>query len=223
MKPSIILKRLALPAVMAALLLLALAYWWQGNLWHEIFGTGLFALMAWHIGVNRRWFTGLLRGRYDAQRMLSVVLHLGLIVGMGLLLVTSVAISDSLLAALPLPDSFALRQVHLFTAYWVMVAVGAHLGLHWTRVMATTRGVLHLSPPNTLRTWALRAVAAALFLLAVDSVATLDLRSKLTFTPSLSFWDFSTSVAPFFWHWAAVLSLPAIPVHYGTRLLRRRR
>ncbi len=223
MKSSIVLKRLVLPAEMSALLLLAMAYWWQGNLWHELFGTGLFALLAWHIGVNRRWFTGLLRGPYDAPRVLTVGLHLGLIFGMGLLLVTSVAISDSLLAALPQSDSFALRQVHLFTAYWVMIAVGAHLGLHWTRVMATTRGVLRLSPANTLRTWTLRVVAAALFLLAFDSVATLDLRSKLTFTPSLSFWDFSTSVTPFFWHWAAVLSLPAIPVHYGVRLLRARR
>ena len=68
----ILLKRLVLPAAMAALLLLALAYWWLENLPHEIFGTVLFALLGWHIAVNRTWFRNLFRdGRIRAGRSRS--------------------------------------------------------------------------------------------------------------------------------------------------------
>ena len=46
---------------------------------------------------------------------------------------------------------------------------------------------------------------------------------KLTFTYSLDFWDFTATVAPFFGHWAAVVSLPAIATHYGMKVLGQRR
>lgn len=89
-----LLDRLALPGAMAALLLLALAYWWLDNLPHEIFGTVTFALLIRHIISNRAWFRNLTRGRYDARRASVLVLHLVLIVNMAVLLTTSLVKGD---------------------------------------------------------------------------------------------------------------------------------
>lgn len=219
----IILKRLVLPAAMAALLLLSLAYWWMENLPHEIFGAVLFALLGWHLAVNRIWFRNLLRGRYDTRRMITPVLHLLLIANMLVLLVTSVVISKSVFEFLPIPDSIYLRDVHWFAAYWVMVIVGVHLGLHWSRVIGVVRATLRLSPRNSARTLVLRIAAALLAGFGVWSFSVLSVWGKLTFTYSLDFWDFTATVTPFFGHWAGVVSLPAIMAHYGMIVLGSRR
>jgi hypothetical protein len=218
-----ILKRLVLPAAMAGLLLLALAYWWLENLPHEISGTVLFALLGWHLAVNRTWFGNLLRGRYDTRRTITLVLHLLLIANMLVLLITSVVISKSVFEFLSIPDSIYLRDVHWFAAYWVMVIVGVHLGLHWSRVMAMVRTTLRLSPGNSARTLVLRIAAAVLAGFGVWSFTVLGVWTKLTFTYSLDFWDFTAAVTPFFGHWAGVVSLPAIITHYGMKVLGHRR
>jgi hypothetical protein len=219
----IILKRFALPTAMAILLLLALAYWWLENLPHEIFGTVLFALLGWHFAMNRTWFRNLFRGRYDTRRTITLVLHLLLIANMLVLLVTSVVISKSVFEFLPIPDSIYLRDVHWFAAYWVMVIVGVHLGLHWTRVMGMVRTTLGLSLGNSARTLMLRIAAALLAGFGVWSFSVLGVWGKLTFTYSLDFWDFNITVTPFFGHWAGVMSLPAIMAHYGMMVLGSRR
>lgn len=214
MKSSPLIDRLLLPGGMAVFLLLSLAYWWLENIPHEIFGTAMFALLAWHIVVNRFWFKNILRGRYDLRRAVIVALHLFLIVNMIILLATSIAISKSLFSALPIPDSIYMREVHWFSAYWVVVIVGIHVGLHWARVMALSRSILGLSPNNTARMWLLRACAAFLAAVGVWSFVVLGVWNHLTFTYSLDVWNFKTSVTPFFGHWATVVALPAIAMHY---------
>ncbi|MCP2138534.1 hypothetical protein J2S28_005658 [Rhizobium sp. SLBN-94] len=220
---SPLVQRLLLPGAMAIFLLLSLAYWWLENVPHEIFGTAMFALLAWHIAVNRLWFKNLFRGRYDGRRTVTVALHLLLIVNMLILLATSIVISKSLFSALPIPDSITLREVHWFSAYWVMIIVGTHLGLHWTRVMGLSRSVLGLSPDSTLRTLALRAAAILLAGFGIWSFSMLGVWTMLTFTYSLDVWNFKTSVTPFFGHWAGVVALPAIATHYGMSWLRNRK
>ncbi|MFT3688450.1 DUF4405 domain-containing protein [Paenirhodobacter sp.] len=222
MKPALV-ERLLLPGAMAVFLLLSLAYWWLENLPHEIFGTAMFALLAWHIAVNRRWFGNLVRGRYDGRRTVVVALHLLLIVNMLILLATSIVISKSLFSALPIPDSITLREVHWFSAYWVMMIVGIHLGLHWSRVMALSRSALGLSPHSAARRMTLRAATLAITGFGIWSWCVLGVWNHLTFTYSLDVWNFRASVTPFFGHWAGVMALPAIASHYGMSRWRDRR
>ncbi len=219
---SPLIARLLLPGAMAIFLLLSLAYWWLENVPHEIFGTALFALLAWHIGVNRLWFRNLFKGRYDGRRTVVVALHLLLIINMVILLMTSIVISKSLFSALPIPDSIYLREVHWFSAYWVMMIVGIHLGLHWARVMALSRSTLGLPPDSSGRAMALRIAVVLLTCFGVWSFAVLGVWIKLTFTYSLDVWNFKTSVTPFFGHWAGVVALPAIFTHYSMVYWRHR-
>jgi hypothetical protein len=218
---SPLIDRLLLPGATAIFLLLSLAYWWLENVPHEIFGTAMFVLLASHIVVNRLWFKNLFRVRYDGRRTFVLALHLLLIVNMVILLVTSIVISKSLFSALPIPDSIYLREVHWFSAYWVMMIVGIHLGLHWMRVMALSRSILGLSANSVSRTMMLRVVTVLLAGLGVWSFSVLGIWTKLTFTYSLDVWNFKTSVTPFFSHWAGVVALPAILTHYSMALWRK--
>ena len=214
LKPTLI-GRLLVAGAMAILLLTGLAYWWLDNLPHELFGTAMFALLARHIFVNRLWVKNLSRGRYDVRRGIVTALHLLLMINMAVLLVTSIAISKSIFSPLHIPASVSLRELHWFSAYWIMIAVGVHLGLHWSRVMAIVRTSLELSQKSAARTLLLRAAAALFGLLGAWSIFVLDVWTKLTFNYSLEFWDFNDSVTPFFVHWAGVVALPAIIAHYA--------
>jgi hypothetical protein len=216
-----VVPRLLLPAGMVMFLLLTLAYWWLDNLPHEIFGTGLFVLLAWHVVRNWFWFRTMFKGPYRAHRLLVLGMHLVLIANMIALLATSLLISRAVFAFLPVADSPIIREVHMFAAYWVMIIVGIHLGLHWARVMAVVRATLRLSPANAVRTWCLRVGVACLGAYGIASWQILGVWTKLTFGVSLDFWDFSASVSPFFGHWIGVLSLPAIAFHYMRASLQR--
>lgn len=206
--------RLLLPSMMAIFLLLSLAYWWLENVPHEIFGTALFALLTWHLVVNRLWFRNALKGRYDLRRSVILALHLLLVINMIVLFVTSIVISKSLFTALPIPDSIYLREVHWFSAYWVIMIVSIHVGIHWKRVMTLSRSTLKLSSNSLFRSLALRSAVLLLIGLGIWSFSVLGIWTKLTFNYSLDVWNFKTSVPPFFGHWIGVMALPAIFTHY---------
>lgn len=216
------LSRLVFDGLAAVLLLLCLAYWWLGNLTHELFGTALFALLIRHNIQNRRWYAMLGKGPRNAPRTVATILNLALAAVMLFLLITSLAISRSVFAFLPIPDNFTMRELHWFIAYWVLVIVGMHLGLHWERVMTITRNALNLRP-SQWRVRALRLLALVLSAWGVYAVSLMDLGTKLTFGYSLSMWDFNNDALMFFLHWFAIIALIATATHFALKLPRTRR
>jgi len=209
-----ILQRVSLPIAMLTLLLLSLAYWWLENVAHELFGTAMFGLLSWHVYLNRLWFRNLARGTYNARRLVGVLLHVGLIVNMVLLLVTSLMISETVFAwGAGRSGGKYLREVHWLSAYWVIMTTGVHVGLHWERLWASLASRLGLAGS--------KIVTAALYLLTLLAVwqglasfRVLGVWTKLTFNRSLEFWDFTSSVAPFFGHWLMAFTLSAVLTHF---------
>ncbi|MBM2294869.1 DUF4405 domain-containing protein [Sulfitobacter pseudonitzschiae] len=202
--------RLFLDGSILALLLLAFAYWWQGNLVHEIVGTLFFVLLIRHLFNNGRWWSALRRGPYDPRRVMSLILTMLLAASMAVLLLTSLAISQSLFTFLPQPGLFTMREVHWFSAYWVMAIVGLHLGLNWSRITALLRNIGWMKG----RTWVWMALgllcAGALAIQGLFSAIVLGLWPRLRFTYSMTMWDFNEAVLPFFGHWLAVVGLFAV-------------
>lgn len=209
-----LIKRLVHPLVMATLLLFSLAYWWLDNLVHEILGTVLFSLVGWHVARNRNGLKALLRVPYDLSGVVSLVLHLLMIIGVVALLLTSLLISKSVFSLFTFQESFYIRDIHWFVAYWVVVLVGVHVGVHWARVMAMLGMVLKVNYQTTIRTMVLRIAAVLMAEYGIWSFSVLGAWTKLTFNYSLEFWDFTVAVTPFFAHWVGVLCLTAIIAHY---------
>ncbi|WP_261335444.1 DUF4405 domain-containing protein [Rhizobium leguminosarum] len=219
--------RLAVAGAMAVLLLLALGYWWLDNLPHELFGTAMFVLLAWHVYTNRTWFKNLAKGHYGLRRALVVVFHLALILNMLILLASSLFISKALFRFLQLPDGPLVSEIHWFSAYWTIVAVGVHLGLHWSRLVGIARSAFNLPCAGQTTAWIGRALAVAAAGLGIISFPVLEVGTKLSFGYSVDFWDFEASVMPFFVRWAAVLLLVSVVTYHGdlvlARLSRRRK
>lgn len=211
--------RLWLDALAAGLLLLGLAYWWQGNLVHEIAGTAMFLLLIAHNVFNRRWYGSVGRTRREPRSIFNVGVTFALLTAMLALLVTSVLISKALSPFLPPWGGFTVRQIHALAAYWVLVIVAIHLGLRWPMLMGVARNLFGIRKPSALRTLVLRTIALGVALHGVWSAAVLGLGGKLSMQMTLDWWNFEEAVAGFFVHCGAVAGLAMVLAYYGLKLV----
>ena len=113
--------------VLLALLLLAtLAYPWTGRHIHTWVVYAWAFVVLLHAVWNRGWYASLWRGSYSPRRILTVVLALLLWAAVGALA------SGVVLAHFRHAVGSALwwRQLHIGSAYWLLVLCGLHAGLH---------------------------------------------------------------------------------------------
>ena len=216
------LLRLAFDLTAASLLLIGLAYWWLGNVAHELAGTAMFVLLVVHNVFNRRWYGTVARTR-EPRGLVNVGLTLLLLAGMLALLVTSVLISNTLAGFLPSWGGFTVRQIHTFAAYWVLVIVSIHLGLRWPMIMGIARSLSGIAKPSMARTLVLRALAAVIAIHGIWSSFALGIGTKLAMQVTLDWWNFEESVAGFFIHCVAIAGLYMVLTYYTINWLQQRK
>lgn len=213
----VFLLRLVLDCFAVGLLLFAFAYFWQGNLAHELAGAGMFLLLVVHNLFHRRWFATLSKRWRERRGKFNIVMTFVLLSGMLALLSTSLLISETLFAELRLADDFSARQIHASIAYWLMVIVAIHLGLRWPMLMAIAQKQLGIVKTNAAVTTVLRLMAFGIAIQGIYSVIALNLHSRLLFQMSLDWWNFEESVAGFFGHCLAIVGLFVFVTHYAVQ------
>ena len=212
--------RILMDGLAVLLFVAALAYWGFGNLAHEVIGTAFFALVIAHNVFNRRWYGTVRRPRPDAARVFNMVMIAAMAMSMLTLLVTSFLISKDLFAGLALDAAFAVRAAHMFVAFWALVFLGLHLGTRWSLVMSVARQVFGITQPSQLRSWALRALAAAIDIKGAFVSVEMGLGTRLRFQYALDMWDFNAGTFGFFANYLSILGLLVGLSHYGLRVLR---
>ena len=116
---------------MTVLLLCLMAYQVTGETLHEWGGILMTVLLIVHHVLNFRWYRSLFKGRYNAYRVITVLVNTLLL---GCIALTALCGMSMSAHAAPflyglLPVSFA-RQMHLALSFWSFVLMGFHLGLH---------------------------------------------------------------------------------------------
>ncbi len=215
--------RLILDFASLALVVLCLAYWWLDNLSHELFGTALFALVIVHNVFNRRWYSKVARNLGDGPKLLNGVTIACLATAITVMLVSSVLISRDLFPMLSLDGAFAVREIHMFAAYWLLMILAFHLGTRWTLVMNVFRGAFGIERTNILRSAALRLLTFAAALWGIHSTVDMGFGSKLMLTYTLDMWDFNESSLGFFLNYGSIVCLYAAVTHYVLSMMRLRR
>lgn len=89
--------RLLIDASMAAAMLFSLAFRITGDFAHEWAGAAALVLFAAHIILNRRWFGGIPKGKYDFRRTLNTAANMALSVAATLVFATGLMSSKHLL------------------------------------------------------------------------------------------------------------------------------
>jgi hypothetical protein len=219
----VLLSRLLFDLIAAGLLLFGLAYWWLGNITHELAGTVMFLLIIAHNVFNRRWYGTLPKARRQARGLFNIAVTFLLIVAMLALLVTSILISNALSGIMSAYGGFTVRQIHTLAAYWVLVIVAVHLGLRWPMLMGVARNLFGISSAKPARTLALRLIAAAIAIHGVWSSFALGLGTKLSMQTTLDWWNFEESVAGFFVHCIAIAGLYMVMTYYAMTWIQGRK
>ncbi len=103
----------------------------ESGLVHEILGMILFVLWVVHLVLNRAWIKGLLKGKYNALRIVRTVINCGVILCVLLLIVSGIILSNHLFAWLEIESgaSFA-RAAHMLASHWYLIFISLHIGLH---------------------------------------------------------------------------------------------
>lgn len=207
------LARIAVAIAAAVLFVLGLAYWWQGNLFHEVVGSAFVVLLIVHNVTVLRWYSALAKGKWTTRRIYSTVVNGLILLLMVSLAVTSLLVSQTLFAALPINIGYPARDAHVLVAYWALVVMGLHLGLHWSRVMAAVRNAVPF-PLSRVGTIAARLVALIIAAFGVQSTLVMMLPEKLLAIPALEMWDFTIDAGGFLLRYAAIIGLFAVIGHY---------
>ena len=97
---------------------------------HEILGLILCLLLFIHACRHARWFFAFKDGKWGIRRILSTLTNWLLALGFLLLLITGIMLSPDLFAFLGIESSMTSRQLHSGVAFWLLVLIAVHMGLH---------------------------------------------------------------------------------------------
>lgn len=214
--------KLGLDLVMTLLFVTSLAFRITGSAPHEWIGMVLCVLFVTHCIINRRWFGNLFSGRYGMRRALNTSINLGLLAVMLILCLCGIANSDHVFGFLHFTGGMKFRQIHSLMAYWGLVLIGIHAGIHWRVVINTTRKLAGISGENKLRTAVLRLSAVTLVVFGVWASFDRDMGSKLFLGFSFDFWDPSRPIVLFFVSDLAILGIYACLTHLAFKFRRKR-
>jgi L-ascorbate metabolism protein UlaG (beta-lactamase superfamily) len=209
-----LLKRLVLDFVMLTLIIAEFGYPVLGNTAHELIGFALLALYVQHLRWNGRWFLLPLKRHADALRLSMFIINYLLTVSLVLMVLGGLANSHLLLNLIGRENGPLPRLLHTTAAYWFLIFLALHLGLHWKTIMAqlvNRGGSPALSPWKTL---CRRLFVAAIVLSGILSFLALDVAGRLLAWYSFDFWDPASSALLFFARYLALVGLFATLAFY---------
>lgn len=128
---NIIMKKKIIDVIMTALLLFLMAYQVTGEVLHEWIGIAMTVLVIVHQILNRRWYKGLFKGKYNAYRIVTTVNNILLLCAFALTAFCGMAMSGYAVPFLYGMTSISFaRQFHLAMSHWAFILMGLHAGLH---------------------------------------------------------------------------------------------
>jgi hypothetical protein len=169
-------------------MLFSLSYRVAGDISHEWIGVSVFVLFVLHHIINRRWYRQIPKGKYDYRRILTFIVNFLLLITMLVVIITGLLHSRTVLAFLRLPGGMIIRLIHTTAAYWSIILVAVHIGLHWGMIMNAFRKMLKIRGENRTRKIAMRSIALAFVSFGVWSSFDRDIFSKLFLGFSFDYW-----------------------------------
>ncbi len=211
--------KMCVDAGMTAALLLLMTYELIGDKIHEWLGVGMFVLFVLHHVLNCRWWAGLLKGKYSLLRVWQTLLVSLVLAAMLGSMVSGVILSRYALSFLPVRGMKTLgRTLHMLSAYWGMVFMALHLGLHWGMMMGMAKKLI--PGQSRIRIWALRITAAVIAVYGVYAFGKRSIGAYMLLRSHFVFFDYEEPLLFFLLDYMAVMGLFVFTGHYITRLIK---
>lgn len=204
---------------MTVALLFLMTYHMLGDAFHEWVGAGMLVLFLLHHILNFKWSSAIFRGKYTAYRILQTALVLAILLTMLGSLVSGIILSRHVFTFLGIDGgrSFA-RTLHLVCAYWNLVLLSFHLGLHWNSMMAMAKRAS--GKPSATRTWVLRVLAFLVAGYGVFAFLRRDIVSYMTLQTQFVFFNYEEPLFLLLADYLAIMGLFVFMGHYVATALR---
>ena len=110
-------------------------YLFPADIVHEILGVGLFVLWGVHIFLNRRWYGGIFKGKYNSYRIMQTVINCCILICTIFLMISGIILSNQLFTFLNIQSGLGFARIaHLLSSHWYYLFMSLHIGLHMGRL-----------------------------------------------------------------------------------------
>lgn len=205
--------KIAVDIGMTAVLLLLMAYGMVGEALHEWLGAGIFVLFVIHHILNGKWSRNVLKGNYTPMRIVQTFLAAAALLAMAGSMVSGVILSRHVFSFLPIQGgrSFA-RNLHMVSAYWGLVVLSLHLGIHWGMMMGMAKQLVKKPLPACRRL--LQGMACLIAGYGIYAFLKREIGSYMLLKSHFVFFDFEEPLALFLMDYIAVMGLFVWIGHY---------
>lgn len=219
-RPPRLAIRLGLDGAMVLLFVSSLAFRSTGREAHEWIGVLFCTVLAVHTAWNWGWYKTIFAGKYGARRTISITANLALVSAMAALCVCGILNSRHVFGFSQYVDGKSIRQIHSFAAYWGLVLIGIHTGLHLDMIAGVIRkklGPREGSKGLTIH-WKLAMVS---FIVGSGVWASFerDMGAKLFLGFSFDFWSPDRPLIMFYAFNLAIMGTYAFIAHFAQNFI----
>ena len=211
--------KLVIDFVMTILMLVEMAYTFTGNIVHELVGISLFILFIIHNILNRRWYQTIFRGKMNVRRILNITINLLLLVIMIVLIISAVPISRTIFAFIHIKnDGLTARQIHTLAAYWGLIIMAIHIGMHWEMIMGVVRKMIGITERSRIRIIVLQIFAVIIVVHGVQASFYRDMGSKLILYSTFDIFNSDESFIKLFSDYLSIVAMYICGVYYAIKI-----
>lgn len=210
--------RILIDLAMTVILLLLVGYSRIGELAHEWLGISMFILFVVHHILNRKWISGLFKGKYTPFRILQTVLVFLIFCTMTGSAVSSVTLSKYIFSFIKIGGASLARTVHMLCGYWNYVLLPVHLGLHW--VMMVNMVSKKLPKDKPAGKWIARVIAVLISGYGVFAMISRQIPQYLTGAIKFAFIDTSEPIIKYLIDYIAIMVLFVFIGHYLAKIFK---
>lgn len=173
---------------MTAALPVLMCYSIVGETAHEIVGVTMFCLFILHHILNIGWIKALFKGKYPLKRIVGTLINAAVMICMLGLMYSSLVISKHIFTFIRLSGTMNARTIHLLCAYWGLVLMSVHLGMHISQIAA------RIKLKNKSMIWTLRILLGVICAIGIYEFIQLKFRDYLFGKVQFVFIDTSASI-----------------------------
>lgn len=210
--------KLVIDFVMIVLMLVEMAYRFTGDMLHELVGISLFVLFIVHNVLNRRWYQTIFRGKMNLRRILNITVNLLLLVMMIVLMISAIPISRTIFVFIPIHNGLTARQIHTLAAYWGLILIAIHLGMHWGMLIGGVRKMTGITGMSRISTIVLRVFVVLIVAHGVQASFDRNVGSKLILYYTFDYWNPDESVIKLFLDYLSIMGIYICGTYYVLKI-----
>ena len=184
---------------------------------HEILGLALFLLWAVHITLNRRWYSSIFRGKYNARRIMQTVINCAILICVIFLMISGIILSNHVFTFLGIESGLGFaRTAHLLVSHWYFLFMSLHIGMHVQMIAGKMK-----VPRKVFSSIILRVIFILISLYGIYAFIIRGIWRYLILQQKFFFLDFERGYFLFALDYISIIILFATVIHYINKLLQK--